>query len=351
MKTGFWRKLEDGTIECTVCPRGCKLREGQRGMCFSRVRQGDQLVLSSYGRSSGLCIDPVEKKPLYHFLPGTPVLSFGTTGCNLSCSFCQNWDISKSQEVDALSEKATPAQIADAAIGSGSQSVAFTYNDPVVFFEYAIDVADECRSRGIKTIAVTNGYMQPEACEEFYKHIDAANVDLKSFSEDFYKKICAAHLAPVLECLKHIRRRTNTWLEITTLLIPGANDSEKEITQLTAWIAENLGVDVPLHFTAFHPAYKMLDKPPTPLHTLVKARRIALYNGLRYVYTGNVRDTEGSTTFCYSCGDELIVRESYEITKYNLTADGQCKMCGTPCDGIFSKTAGDWGAKRVPILL
>ena len=351
VKTRFWHKLEDGTIQCDICPRACKLHEGQKGLCFVRAREDDAIVLTCYGQSSGFCIDPVEKKPLYHFYPGTPVLSFGTAGCNLACKFCQNWDMSKTRELETLTDEGEPCRIAQAAVRSESQSVAFTYNDPVVFMEYAIDVAKECRKVGIKTIAVTNGYINPEPCAELYSHMDAANVDLKAFSESFYREICAGHLAPVLETLKFIKNHTDTWLEITTLLIPGENDSEKELNQLTGWIFENLGPDVPLHFTAFHPAYRMTDRLPTPLNTLVKARRIGLYNGLSYVYTGNVQDKEGGTTFCHLCRREVIVRDAFCIEQYHISPQGNCQFCGAPCSGVFGESAGDWGAKRVPILI
>jgi pyruvate formate lyase activating enzyme len=286
--TRYWHALEDGRVQCDLCPRFCKLHEGQRGFCFVRGCQGGEVVLTTYGRSSGFCVDPVEKKPLYHFLPGTPVLSFGTAGCNLGCRFCQNWDISKSRETDTLADDASPEAIAEAAVRLGCRGVAFTYNDPVIFHEYAIDVAAACRARGVKAIAVTAGEVCPEPRAEFYRHVDAANVDLKGFTEDFYHDVCAGHLQPVLDTLVYLERETSVWLEVTTLLIPGLNDSDAELEALTAWFADNLGPDVPLHFTAFHPDFRMTDRPPTPPATLRRARRIARENGLAHVYVGTV---------------------------------------------------------------
>ena len=271
-----WHPLDDGRVQCDVCPRACRLHEGQRGLCFVRGRVADQVVLTSYGRSSGFCVDPIEKKPLNHFLPGSAVLSFGTAGCNLACRFCQNWDISKSREIDRLSDAAGPDDIAEAAVRLGCRSVAMTYNDPVIFLEYAVDVADACRARGIKAVAVTAGYLTDAPRRELFAHLDAANVDLKAFTDDFYRRTCAARLQPVLDTLVYLRRQTDVWFEITTLLIPGHNDSDAEIDAECAWIADNLGTDVPLHFTAFHPDFKMRDVPPTPPATLRRAREIAL---------------------------------------------------------------------------
>jgi len=349
--TKYWHKLEDGRIQCDTCPRFCRLHEGQRGLCFVRMRQDDQIVLTTYGRSSGYCIDPIEKKPLNHFLPGTPVLSFGTAGCNLGCRFCQNWDISKSREIDTLSDEASPELIARVAEELGCKSVAFTYNDPVIFMEYAIDVAQACRERGIKAVAVTAGEICSEPREEFYRYMDAANVDLKAFTERFYEKICSGKLQPVLDTLKYLKHETKVWFEITTLLIPGQNDSDPELEAQTQWIREELGPDVPLHFTAFHPDYKMLDLPPTPPATLTRAREIALQNGLHYVYTGNVHDHAGSSTYCPGCKQLLIGRDWYVLSEWNLTETGDCRFCGTRIPGVFAGPPGRWGAKRVPVYL
>ncbi len=327
------------------------MQEGQRGLCFVRARRGDEVVLTTWGRSSGYCVDPIEKKPLDHFLPGTPVLSFGTAGCNLSCRFCQNWDISKSREVDTLADEASPERIARVARDLGCRSVAFTYNDPVVFMEYVIDTALACRELGVKTVAVTAGYVCDEPRREFYRSIDAANIDLKAFSEHFYRKVCIGELAPVLEALCFLKRETEVWFELTTLLIPGENDSERELHEASGWVAENLGVDVPWHFTAFHPDYKMLDKPATPPASLTRAREIARSYGLRYVYTGNVHDEEGGSTWCHACGEKLIGRDWYALTAWNLDARGCCRKCGTTCAGVFEAEPGDWGARRLPVRL
>jgi pyruvate formate lyase activating enzyme len=349
--TKYWHRLDDGRIQCDVCPRFCKLQEGQRGLCFVRACENGQIVLTTYGRSSGFCVDPIEKKPLNHFLPGTSVLSFGTAGCNLSCKFCQNWDISKSREIETLADAASPEVIARAAKQLGCRSVAFTYNDPVIFHEYAIDVAQACHEVGVKAVAVTAGYQCAAPRAEFYRYMDAANVDLKAFTEQFYKQIAVGHLEPVLDTLIYLKHQTNVWFEITTLLIPGENDSEKEIEELTQWVMEHLGPDVPLHFTAFHPDFKMLDKPPTPSSTLTMARLIAVKNGLRYAYTGNVHDEEGGSTYCQHCGRKLIGRDWYVMTDWHLTDDGLCLSCGTPCAGVFEGPPGNWGAKRLPVRL
>jgi pyruvate formate lyase activating enzyme len=347
----FWQRLPDGRIQCDVCPRECRLHEGQRGFCFVRARIGDSVVLTTYGRSSGFCIDPIEKKPLAHFLPGTPVLSFGTAGCNLGCRFCQNWDISKSREWDTLADEAGPEAIADAALRTGCRSVAFTYNDPVIFLEYAIDVAAACRERGIRTVAVTAGYVKPAARAALFGAMDAANVDLKAFEEETYRRVCFGHLAPVLETLEAIVEAGTPWLEVTTLLIPGLNDSDAEVDALTRWISERLGPSVPLHLTAFHPDFRMLDRPPTPAATLTRARAIGLANGLRHVYTGNVHDPEGQSTFCARCGVRLIGRDGYRITGWALDPGGRCRRCGEPCAGVFEAEPGHWGPKRTPVAI
>src|ERR671915_619084 len=349
--TQYWHPLDDGRIQCDICPRACKLHEGQEGMCFVRANHGGRIVLTTYGRSSGYCVDPIEKKPLNHFLPGTPILSFGTAGCNLACKFCQNWDISKSREIDTLADAASPEMLAAVAERAGCRSVAFTYNDPVIFAEYAADVADACHERGIKAIAVTAGYMNPGPRAEFYRHMDAANVDLKAFTEEFYHRTCAAHLADVLDTLRYLRHETNVWFEITTLLIPGRNDSDVEIEAECAWILDNLGPDVPLHFTAFHPDYKMTDVPPTPPATLTRAREIALRHGLHYVYTGNVYDTTGSSTWCPGCGTLLVERDWYRLGAWHLTDDGRCRSCGHQLPGRIDGPPGTWGQRRMPVRL
>ncbi|HTO75013.1 MAG TPA: AmmeMemoRadiSam system radical SAM enzyme [Thermoanaerobaculia bacterium] len=348
--TKYWHRLEDGRVQCDVCPRFCTLREGQRGLCFVRACEREQIVLTTYGRSSGFCIDPIEKKPLNHFLPGTPVLSFGTEGCNLSCKFCQNWDISKSREIAKLADEASPEKIARAARELDCRSVAFTYNDPTIFYEYAMDVADACHEKGIAAVAVTAGYMCAEPRRDFYAHIDAANVDLKAFTEKFYWEVTGAHLEPVLETLVYLKKETKVWLELTNLVIPGHNDSDREIEEMTQWVVENLGPNVPLHFSAFHPDWKMLDVPRTPSETLFRARRIALKNGVRYAYTGNIMEREGGDTLCHACGALLIGRDGYVLTDWNLE-EGRCGVCGAPCAGVFEDEPGIWGARRVPVRL
>lgn len=348
--TQYWHTLEDGRIQCDVCPRACKLREGQQGLCFVRAREDDQIVLTSYGRSSGFCIDPIEKKPLNHFLPGTPVLSFGTAGCNLACKFCQNWDMSKSREMDTLADQAMPQQLALAAEKTGCRSLAFTYNDPVIFLEYAIDVAQAAKERDIKSVAVSAGYICDKPREQFFRYMDAANIDLKAFTESFYKKICGGSLAPVLETLKYLKHETSIWFEITTLLIPGENDSDHELNEMCRWIVDELGVDVPIHFTAFHPDWKMMQHSSTPASTLTRARNIALAHGIRYAYTGNVHDSQGGSTHCHKCNQRLIERDWYELGEWHIR-NGCCENCGEPVAGVFEVQPGVWGRQRIPIRM
>jgi pyruvate formate lyase activating enzyme len=349
--TRHWTAMPDGRVRCDVCPRECMLRDGQRGLCFVRAAEAGEVVLTTWGRSSGFCVDPIEKKPLNHFLPGTPVLSFGTAGCNLSCAFCQNHDISKSREIDTLADQASPETIAAAAVALGCRSVAFTYNDPVIFYEYAVDVAEACHAVGVKTVAVTAGYMSPAPRAEFFRHIDAANVDLKAFTEDFYFKLTKSHLGPVLETLEYLRHETDVWFEITTLLIPGENDSPAEVARLSRWVVDRLGPDVPVHFTAFHPDFRMLDKPATPPATLAMARRVAMAEGVRYAYVGNVYDLGRQSTFCHACGERLIERDWYVLGRWGMDAEGCCKACGTRAAGVFEAEPGTWGAKRLPVRL
>ena len=343
--------MPDGRVRCDVCPRECKLHDGQRGLCFVRGAENGQVVLHTWGRSSGFCVDPIEKKPLNHFLPGTPVLSFGTAGCNLTCQFCQNHDISKSREVDTLADQARPETIAAAALQTGCRSVAFTYNDPVIFYEYAIDVAQACHAVGVQTVAVTAGYMSPEPRADFFRHVDAANVDLKAFDEDFYFKLTGSHLQPVLETLEYLKRETNVWVEITTLLIPGHNDSPREIEALSQWVVERLGPDTPVHFTAFHPDFRMLNVPATPPATLAMARRIARQAGVRHAYVGNVHDVGRQSTFCSRCGECVIQRDWYVLGAWGLDAHGACHSCGESLPGVFEAKPGVWGNRREPVRL
>jgi pyruvate formate lyase activating enzyme len=347
----YWHEIDDGErIFCDLCPRACKLKDGDRGFCFVRKNEGNKMVLTTYGLSTGFCIDPIEKKPLNHFLPGTAVLSFGTAGCNLGCQFCQNWSISKSREIELLSENAGPEDIAAAALRMGCRSVAFTYNDPVIWAEYAIDTAKACRQVGVKAVAVTAGYITPEARPEFYSVMDAANVDLKAFSELFYEKITLSSLAPVLDTLRWLKQESDVWFEITNLVIPGHNDSYEEIERMCEWLLKNVGDQVPIHFTAFHPDFRMNDIKGTPPATLTRAREQALSAGLKYVYTGNVDDISRQSTYCPSCRTRVIERNWYEIGEYKLE-DGHCPSCQTTIAGIFEKEKGVWGRRRLPVVI
>lgn len=349
--TQYWHKLADGRVCCDVCPRKCTLREGKRGACFVRMHRDGEIVLTSYGRSSGFCIDPIEKKPLNHFYPGSSVLSFGTAGCNLSCEFCQNWDISKSRELDTLCDAAMPEELAQTALKYGCKSLAFTYNDPVVFMEYAIDTAIAARALGLQSVAVSAGYICEEPREAFYRHMDAANIDLKGFSERFYHKICHGHLQPVLETLLYLKKETDVWFELTTLLIPDENDSDQELNAMCQWIFENLGPDVPLHFSAFHPDFKMLDKGRTPLSTLLRARNIALSHGLHFVYCGNVHDPASDATYCPACGKQVIERDWYQLGEYTLDDTGHCIHCGHKIPGRFAGPRENFGPRRIPVAI
>ncbi len=348
---GWWHDADDGgRVVCDLCPRACRLGPDDRGFCFVRQNLGGRMVSTTYGRSTGFCIDPIEKKPLNQFYPGSSVLSFGTAGCNLGCKFCQNWTSSKSREVDAFCDLADPESIAAAAQRHHCRSVAFTYNDPIVWAEYAIDTARACRAVGVKTVAVTSGYIAPAAREAFYAVMDAANVDLKGFREEFYWKLTSGHLAPVLDTLRWLVHETDVWLEITNLVIPGANDSDDEIRRMCQWIAEELGPDVPLHFSAFHPDFRMRDRGATPPATLARACQFARDAGLRYVYTGNVSDSARQSTYCPGCGRLVIERNGYTLGEYGLEQD-RCRSCGARIAGRFDASPGDWGSRRLPIRI
>jgi pyruvate formate lyase activating enzyme len=319
-------------------------------LCFVRANEGGEIVLTTYGRSSGFVVDPIEKKPLHHFLPGSSVLSFGTAGCNLTCRFCQNWEISKSRETDVLADSATPQRIAQVAVDHGCASVAFTYNDPVVFLEYAADTAQACHERGVRTVAVSAGYIEPGPREQLFARMDAVNIDLKAFTDDFYRHLCGGQLAPVLDTLEWLVDQ-GVWLEVTTLLLPGLNDSDAELHLMADWFAEHLGTEVPWHFSAFHPDHRMSDHPATPPATLTRARRIAMQRGMHHVYTGNVHDVEGGTTSCGSCGAELVIRDWHRIEQYAVTDDGCCTRCGARLAGVFDGPVGQWGRRRQPLRL
>ena len=350
-ETKYWHLLDDGRVQCDVCPRACRLHEGQRGLCFVRAREGDRIVSTTYGRSSGYCIDPIEKKPLNHFLPGTPVLSFGTAGCNLTCKFCQNWDISKSRDIDTLADSATPQAIADAAVRLGCRSVAFTYNDPVVFLEYAVDTALACRAQGVRTVGVTAGYIEPGPREELFGVMDAVNIDLKGFTHEYYRKVCGGDLDAVLETIEWAVTSGDLWVELTTLIVPGHNDSDDELRRMCGWVVDHVGPGVPMHFSAFHPDWKMLDVPPTPPATLRRARQIAQECGVRFAYTGNVHDAAGDTTFCPACHKPVIERDWYDLLSYELDANGACPYCGTSLPGVFEAIPGTWGRRRLPVQM
>ncbi|MCA9137639.1 MAG: AmmeMemoRadiSam system radical SAM enzyme [Planctomycetales bacterium] len=344
----WWHK-QDGRVVCDLCPRHCALKDGDFGFCFVRQNKGGVLKLNTYGRSTGFCIDPVEKKPLNHFYPGSSVLSFGTAGCNLGCKFCQAWEITKSRTVlKRLSQKATPEMIAEAAVQLHCQSVAFTYNDPVIWSEYAIDTAKACHDRGLKTIAVTAGYICPEPRKEFFEVMDAANVDLKGFTEDFYQHLTLAHLEPVLDTLRWIANESSVWLEVTNLVVPNANDDMAVIRKMCEWIYDELGPDVPLHFTAFHPDYRMMDTPPTSPGALVQARAVASEVGLQYVYVGNVDDPSRQSTYCPDCGELVVARRWYDIGAYHVKGNA-CEFCGRSIAGHFLDQPGHWGTRRVRV--
>jgi pyruvate formate lyase activating enzyme len=348
---GRWQHaLADGRVECDLCPRACRLRDRQRAFCFVRERRGPAIELSAYGLATGFCVDPIEKKPLNHFFPGSSVLSFGTAGCNLGCKFCQNWDMSKARSVELMSERATPEQIADAAVRSGCKSVAFTYNDPVVFAEFAIDTAQACHERGVQAVAVTAGYITPGARPDFFRHMDAANVDLKAFTPEFYRDHCSAEIEPVKDTLVYLARETGVWLEVTTLLIPGLNDSPEEIDRLCDWYVRALGPEFPLHFSAFHPDFKMTDFERTPTETCLRARRQALEHGLSHVYTGNVYAPESQTTYCSGCRQPIIERDGYLLRSYRLQKNC-CTACGAALSGRFADEppSDPWGPRRARV--
>lgn len=346
----WWQSRDDGRTVCELCPRACALAEGDRGFCFVRQNLGGRIVSTTYGRSTGFCVDPIEKKPLNHFLPGTPVLSFGTAGCNLGCKFCQNWAISRSRQVEALSQTASPEAIAVAARQLGCPNVAFTYNDPVIWAEYAIDTAKACRDQGIGSVAVTAGYITAPARRDLFSAIDAANVDLKAHGEQFYWKLTGGHLAPVLDTLRWLVHETPVWVEITNLVIPHANDSADDLKRLCDWVAAELRPDVPLHFSAFHPDFRLVDRGPTPAATLLTAYTIARAAGLQYVYTGNISDPEHQTTYCPGCGQAVIERDGYAIGRFRLI-DGKCAACGRAVAGHFDKQPGRWGSRRQPVRI
>jgi pyruvate formate lyase activating enzyme len=330
----WWETAEKGKILCTLCPRYCKIGEGQAGFCYIRQNHNGKLVTTGYGHPTGFAIDPVEKKPLNHFYPGTSILSFGTAGCNLGCKFCQNWSISKAKLDELNSLSVSPEHVVEIAKRNDVPSIAYTYNDPTIFAEYVIDISRIAREEGIKSVMVTAGYIDKNARKDIYKYIDAANVDLKGFTERFYDKITYSHLDNVLDTLHWLKHETGIWLEITTLLIPGENDSDEEIKNECSWILENLGDSVPLHFTAFHPDFRMKDKSGTPPSALINARNIALQAGIKFCYIGNIHNIDGQTTFCPNCKEKLIRRDWHSVLT-NKMEENKCPRCRTEIPGMF----------------
>jgi len=330
----WWESDPDGRAHCYLCPRHCRIGAGQSGFCFIRVNHNGKLYSLGYASPAALQVDPIEKKPLNHFLPGTRVFSMGTAGCNMGCFFCQNWDISKSHHDQARSRHVPPEQVPELARQHGCDSIAFTYNEPTIWGEYIIDICKAARPYGLKTVMVTNGYITYDAFHDIYDHIDAANVDLKAFTENFYGKITLTHLQPVLDMLLWLKKETCVWFELTNLMIPTLNDDPAETRKLADWIVENLGPDVPLHFTAFHPDFKLQDKPPTPPETLHRARRIALDAGLHFVYEGNIF-SEAANTSCPACRELLIRRSWHDVLQNNLRA-GNCPRCRSSIPGVWS---------------
>lgn len=327
----YYKKLADKNVNCLLCPKNCVIPEGGYGFCHGRKNIGGRLYSMVYGNPSSVCVDPIEKKPLYHFLPGSTSLSIGTFGCNLACKHCQNWTISRAKPPESF-EELTPKALVEQAVDSGCKSISYTYNEPTIFFEYVLDAARLAKKKGIRNVIVTNGFISPEPLREWSKVIDAANVDLKAFNEKFYNEICSARLQPVLDALK-ILSKTNVWFEITSLIIPAKNDSFSEIKKMCEWIKDNLGVERPLHFTAFYPCYKMMDAPPTPPETLKRARKIALDIGLKFVYTGNILSDEGSHTYCPKCKQPVIQRSYFSIIS-NKLKNGKCP-CGERIAGVW----------------
>ncbi len=331
----WWELAPDGRVHCFLCPRHCRLRDGQAGFCSIRANRDGRLRLLTYGAPAAVHVDPIEKKPLYHFLPGSPVLSLGTVGCNLGCSCCQNWDLSRSRPDEVVARRLAPDEVVALARRHGCPSIAFTYNEPTIWAEYVLDVCAAARRHGLATVMVTNGYVTPEAFHDLYDAIDAANVDLKALSEDFYRRRTVAHLAPVLDTLRRLAAETQVWVEVTNLVIPTLNDDPGDLRRLADWVLAHLGPDVPLHFSAFHPDHELRHLPATPPETLHAARRIARETGLHHVYEGNVHGA-GSHTLCPGCGQPLIRRSWHEVLE-NRLVDGRCPDCGTDIPGRWNR--------------
>ena len=343
----WWESEPGGKVHCYLCPRHCHIGEGQTGFCFIRANRGGVLYNLGYAQPAAIQIDPIEKKPLNHFVPGTKIFSMGTAGCNMGCFFCQNWDISKAKSDQVNSSRLDPEEVVSLAVRYGCPSLAFTYNEPTIWGEYVIDIAKVARARGLNTVMVTNGYVTREAFFDIYDYIDAANVDLKAFTENFYSRITLTHLTPVLETLKWLKFETNVWFEITNLIIPTLNDDTKETRELAEWVLNNLGDDVPVHFTAFHPDFKLRDKPQTPPETLHGARRIAREVGLRYVYEGNIY-SKGAHTYCPGC-ERILIRRSWHSVLENRLKDGACPSCGERIHGVWKNPRGQTPIKPRPV--
>lgn len=329
----YYVKLENSNIQCNLCPWHCFITPGEVGKCRVRKNNGEKLISLNYEKPCSLAIDPIEKKPLYHFLPGQETLSIATLGCNLSCGHCQNWEISQASSVKKNSLKVPAEEVVNKAIGSNVKIISYTYTEPTIFYEYMADISKLARKKKIKNIIVSNGFINEEPLKELCKLIDAGNIDLKSISEDFYQTVCKARLNPVLEAIK-ILHKEKVWIELTNLLIPELNDSKEDIKDLIGWVKENLGVNVPVHFTVFYPTYKMINLPATKIEKLKEARKIALDAGLKYVYTGNLQDDEGNNTYCHSCNKILIKRRGFNIIENNLE-NGKCPRCKEKIPGVW----------------
>ena len=316
-EAAWYEKLAGNLVHCRLCPNSCRLAEGRIGMCRARKNVGGKLYSLVYGQLAAVHVDPIEKKPFFHVLPGAKAFSLATPGCNMRCLFCQNWEISQAFPWEVRTTPATPEEVVEAALRSGAQAIAFTYSEPTIFYEFMRDVARLAKAKGLKTLVVSNGYIQPEPLRELLPFIDAYKVDFKAFDPEFYAEMTGGGRDPVLETMKTIRRQ-GTWLEIVNLLVPGKNDDEDQVRRLARWVKENLGDDVPLHFSRFHPMHKLANLPPTPVESVVRAREIAIEEGLRFVYTGNIPNAAGDSTYSPKTGRPVIERQGYFVVRNHL---------------------------------
>ncbi len=330
----YFRALNTGAVQCELCPRQCRVSKGQRGFCRVRENRDGKYYSLVYGNPCAIHLDPIEKKPFFHVLPATTSFSLATAGCNFQCKFCQNWEISQSSPEDLYNYEVSPETVVKKAGEAGARSVAYTYVEPTVFYEYMVDIGLLAKKRGLLNVCHSNGFINPEPLRNLCKVMDAANVDLKGFRDDFYAEICGGQLQPVLESLK-IYKQSKVHLEITNLVIPTKNDDLAILNEMCSWIKEELGADTPIHFSRFYPLYKLKNLPPTPVSTLEKARMAALSAGLEYVYIGNVPGHEGENTFCPKCKKVVIKRSGYIVGEVNLK-EGKCKYCGKPIPGIWT---------------